>query len=265
MRRRFSRTLSRARWGEYSALLTQAADNGYTVTSVEPWLQAGGPVGGPTLLLRHDVDQHPATAVRMADIERDHGITSTWYVRWRTADPALVSLLQARGHQVGLHYETLTRRVLACGVRDPVGVRAMMPGARLELRREIDLFRSRFGALHSVCPHGDTRVMGVSNADLLRDEDWASYGIEFDANAAMRGHHLGVWLTDRSRAEGRWGRGEDPRQILRDGISPVLCLVHPNNWCSGPSLWLDRLRGPGGHGAMRTGSDEPPWAQTGTR
>ncbi len=66
-------------------------------------------------------------------------------------------------------------------------------------------------------------------------------------------------MTDRSAADGRWKDGTDPLAVLREADAPILCLTHPNNWCSGVSLWADRFkaatRWPGG---VRTGSDTPP-------
>jgi hypothetical protein len=89
---------------------------------------------------------------------------------------------------------------------------------------------------------------------LLIDQDWGSYGLAWDANAAMRRHHLDVWLTDRSTAEGRWKEGLDPIDLLIDRRSPILAVVHPNNWVSGLGLWLDRVLPV----SLRTGSDAPP-------
>jgi hypothetical protein len=64
--------------------------------------------------------------------------------------------------------------------------------------------------------------------------------VRFDANLALRGHPLAVWLTDRSAAQGSWSDQHDPIALLRSGVSPIQCLTHPNNWVGGPHLWLDR-------------------------
>jgi 2-polyprenyl-3-methyl-5-hydroxy-6-metoxy-1,4-benzoquinol methylase len=90
--------------------------------------------------------------------------------------------------------------------------------------------------------------------------------VEFDAGDALNRHQLGVWLTDRISAEGGWKDGMDPLELIRHGEDPILCLTHPNNWCSGFSLWADRLSStalPGSPAAraLRTGTDEPPRAQ----
>jgi hypothetical protein len=239
-RRRLSRTLSRSRWGEYHELLRIALGQEYAVLSLEAWLDDPSlGAGRPLLLLRHDVDQHPGSALRMAAIEAELGVLSTWYFRWRTVSPKVIGSIRDAGHAVGLHYETLTREVLRRGLT-AADAPALIPAARELLREELASFQERHGPAYSACPHGDTRVPGVHNGVLLLGEDWASYGLRWDANAAMRAHRLDVWLTDRSIAEGRWKEGLDPIDLLVDRRSPILAVVHPNNWVSGVALWCDR-------------------------
>jgi hypothetical protein len=251
-----SRTLSRSRWREYRTFLRIAVEQGYAVLSLQSWL-ADPTLGAerPRVLLRHDVDQHPASALRMAAIEAELGVLSTWYFRWRTANPKVIEAIAAQGHAVGLHYETLTRELLQRGL-GAADAERLIPAARELLRGELAAFAERFGPVRSACPHGDTRVTGVHNGVLLLDQDWSSYGLEWDANAAMRRHELDVWLTDRSAAEGRWKNGLDPIDLLIDRRSPILAVVHPNNWVSGLGLWWDRVL----PGALHTGSDKPPQA-----
>jgi hypothetical protein len=241
-RRRLSRTFSRSRWGEYRAVLVQALTAGYRIVPAEEHYLEPPPGREPVLLLRHDVDQAPRSAITMADVEQRLGVRASWYFRWRTARPEIVTELRRRGGTIGLHYETLTRRALAGAPADPAAARA-------ELRAEIAAFAERFGETRSACAHGDTRVPGVRNLALLEGEDPAGYGLALDLDAALRGRPLGGWLTDRSRAEGRWKDGIDPRSLIAEGVTPLLCLTHPNNWISGPSLW--RARFAGAH-------DEPP-------
>jgi hypothetical protein len=189
----------------------------------------------------------------MAAIEGDLGVRSTWYFRWRTAHPRVVEAIRDDGHAVGLHYETLTRlmleRKLAAGDVDP-----LLEEARELLRRELGAFSERFGPTRSACPHGDTRVPNVHNGVLLRGQRLDRFGIEWDSNEAVGQRGVDVWLSDRSAAEGRWQDRIDPIDLLLDRRSPLLVVVHPNNWVSGPALWWDRLL-PGG---TRTVSDQPP-------
>ena len=244
-----------------------ALSHDYSVVSLEDFLlDPVARMGDRILILRHDVDQHPGCALTAARIERGLDLRATWYVRWRTADPAVIDALRASGGSVGLHYESLTRRVLDGYFDRRAGLGPVIEIARQDLRGEIARFKELFGPLRSVCAHGDTRVPWARNLWLLEDQDVASFGVRADANLAMRSHALGAWLTDRSAAEGYWSDGHDPRSLLRDGISPIQCLTHPNNWASGLSLWRDRFLAaslrtppPGARTRLaRTRSDRPP-------
>lgn len=231
---------------------------------VEEWVADPGVAEEePLLALRHDVDQHPRSALEMAQVERELGVRSSWYFRWRTADRRVVAALRDGGCAVGFHYETLSRLALERGARDAAEVAALVPAARAGLKAEVAAFAALHGPIRSVCPHGDSRVPLARNAELLRGRDATELGVEFDVNEAMRGRGLARWLTDRTRAEGRWADRIEPGGLLAARRSPLLCVVHPNNWASGPSLWLDRalaaaLPGDGRRWPPRTGSDAPP-------
>ena len=135
------------------------------------------------------------------------------------------------------------------------------------LRAEITAFARLFGPYQKRGAPWDSRIPEVHNAELLKGRGLPRYGIAFDGNEAMRGHELGS-LADRPHgAEGGWREGIDPAELARTGIADPLGH-HPNNWASGPGLWLDRMLGaalPGGLSAterrrrpIRTGTDQPP-------
>jgi hypothetical protein len=242
-RKRFARTLARPRWREYRDLLAHALSRGYRVISLERFVERPPDGPQPLLVLRHDVDQHPRSALRMAAIERAAGIASTWYFRWRTSDPRVIRRIRADGFEIGLHYETLTRRLLETGRPADAIDDALIKSCREELGVEIDAFARRFGPIASICPHGDTRLAGVHNGVLMRDQPHGFAGGVIDCNEAMRGRDLAAWMTDRSTPDGGWGSDIDPTALLDAGSTPLLCLTHPNNWAAGPGLLLDRIVG----------------------
>ncbi len=265
--RPLARTLSPARWSEYDRLLGTARELGWATMDLEQWLVAGG-VQGRVLIVRHDVDQSPGAALRMARLDDRHGVSGTWYFRWRTASPAAVGRVRELGGRIGLHYETLTRLMLERRLTAAQVDAPLIAAARGELRREIDAFIRRFGPIVSISAHGDTRVPGVSNQVLLAADDASAFGVRFDANQALSRHRLALWMTDRSGPEGGWEHRADAAAVLRGTDGPILCLTHPNNWCSGVALWSDRIRsrilpGPPADGGerwigTRTRDDRPP-------
>lgn len=257
------RSTLRARWPDYRALLTAACEASYDIVSLNDWVQAGCPSGHRVFILRHDVDQHPRSALGMAAVERALGLTSTWYFRWRTAHPVVIGRLRDQGAHIGLHYETLSRLALHEGradLRDDDVKRC-----RVTLHHEVRAFRARFGDIRSVCPHGDTRIAQVRNHVLLRGQDPAAFGVAFDGNEIMHGRAIGQWLTDRPAAAGRWKNRLEPEALLRDGVSPIFCVTHPHHWASRLSTGWDRALSQGLRGRsaasrpIRTGDDDPPW------
>jgi hypothetical protein len=235
-------------------VLRHALEAGYAVGSLDEFVLGDLAASDRVLILRHDVDQAPRSVLPMLRIEQRHGVLATWYFRWRTADPRIVGAVRAAGGSIGLHYETLTRQILARGQPHGEAERAaMLDACRALLRAEIRAFNASFGLARSAAAHGDTRVPGVNNGDLLRDQDPHDFGLEFDANVAMRRFELACWLTDRSASDGSWKDGLDPLDLLAAGQSPILCLTHPNNWISGVRLWIAR----GAHAVRREG-DRPP-------
>jgi hypothetical protein len=247
------RTFSPSRWGEYRRLLEAARESGYETVSLEEWvIDRARDEPGAVFLLRHDVDHHPGSAVRMAAIEAELGVHSTWYFRWRTARSDAIHEVRRRGGHVGLHYETLTRVARARGIDSPAEAESLVDECRVMLREEIELFTNRFGAIRSVCPHGDSRLPQISNGVLLQGEDLASYGIRFDAKRGLLGRPVKFLVTDRSAAKGGWQNGKNPHRAIDEKADPILCVTHPNNWAAGPGLWADRLLR-----RVRGWSDEP--------
>lgn len=101
------------------------------------------------LVVRHDVDITPWSALRMAELEAEEGVRTTYYYRlhapfYNLMDEAAVASVRevaAMGHEVGLHYEP--GFFLARGV-DPVA------GTRADLRTFEELVGFR---THTIAQH----------------------------------------------------------------------------------------------------------------
>jgi hypothetical protein len=118
-------------------------------------------------LIRHDVDITPWAALRMAELERDEGVTTTYYYRlhapfYNLMDGAVldsVKAVAAMGHEVGLHYEP--GFFLERG-QDPV----------LGTRADIRIFEELVGfQTHSIAQHQPAQ--GPVLAEISRDHPCA--------------------------------------------------------------------------------------------
>jgi len=61
-------------------------------------------------MIRHDVDRRPIKALRMAQLENQMGIRSTYYFRVKPHlfKPWIIRAIRRLGHEIGYHYETLS-------------------------------------------------------------------------------------------------------------------------------------------------------------
>lgn len=92
----------------YQELLTLLQDKGYCFTDYHDYEKCRRCV-----ILRHDVDNSPEQALRMAELEAELGVKSTYFVLLRTDfyNPAskkvqqILREIHALGHEVGLHFD----------------------------------------------------------------------------------------------------------------------------------------------------------------
>jgi len=67
--------------------------------------------GNESIILRHDVDALPAHSFRFAQIQKGFGIRGSYYFRIvpESFQPAIIEQIAKLGHEIGYHYEDLTR------------------------------------------------------------------------------------------------------------------------------------------------------------
>ena len=96
-------TLSR-----YKDLCLALLDTGYTPLTVYSYLE--GQKNNKLVVLRHDIDRKPKNALRMAGLEHELGNQSTYYFRLPyTFKPDIIGKIHDLGHEVGYHYEVLSK------------------------------------------------------------------------------------------------------------------------------------------------------------
>lgn len=197
------------------------------------------------VILRHDVDRKITYALRMAEQEQDLGIRSTYYFRYpHTFKPKIIATIKEMGHEVGYHYETLSK-------------------ARGNFEKAINLFELELNAFHNIpftdgytiktiCMHGSP-LSRYDNRDLWKRYDFKDYGIEGEAYLSMTGNGL-HYLTDTGRT---WGNNYSVRDKMPEaeiipvettddlvrwiesaGPEDLYLTVHPERWTRNEVEWI---------------------------
>ncbi|MBR1765610.1 MAG: hypothetical protein IJ745_01045 [Bacteroidales bacterium] len=138
--------------------------------------------------IRHDVDARPAFSLRMAQIEEEMGVHSTYYFRSKhfVSYADTIRAISALGHEVGYHYECLT----TC--------RGDIQAAYDDFCRNLDTLRN-IAPVTSACAHGSPRSPWNSQ-DIWNQFDYHATGITHESMLDTD-FSTTLYLTDTGR---RW-------------------------------------------------------------
>jgi hypothetical protein len=184
------------------------------------------------LILRHDVDFSTRRVLRMAGMEHDLSIQASYYLRYpRTFDAGTFRSLVDMGHEVGYHYDVLTRS------------RGDMEQALRTFGQELAAFRT-VGPVTTVSAHGASRA-SHDNRTIWQHAQLADYHLLGEAYLSIPDF---CYLSDSGRTWSPRGKVRDavpggrmprvPIETTDDLIGWIaagdeihLCLnVHPERW-----------------------------------
>ena len=223
----------------YRRLCECLLDN-YSPVRVIDYLRGEG--RGRVAILRHDVDRKPENALAVARLERELGVTSSFYFRTtrEVFVPGIIREIARMGHEVGYHYEVMDR---AGG------------DAELALRyfvEDLDRF-SRICRVETICMHGNP-LSGWDNRSLWEKHNFSSFGIRGDAYLSVDFSRV-TYFTDTGRDwSGRFsvkdnGGGVHPGVrstsdligFLEDYKGDVYINTHPERWNDALLPWTAQL------------------------
>jgi hypothetical protein len=94
----------------YHQLLVTLKDHHYTFQTFAAYLKEPAP---QTIILRHDADARKMNSLQTARLEKDLGITGTYYFRMvpESFDEDVIKQIASLGHEVGYHYEDVSMSV----------------------------------------------------------------------------------------------------------------------------------------------------------
>ena len=138
-------------------------------------------------VLRHDVDKFPERATRMALLEKNLGIRSTYYFRWdpKSENFPKLAIIECKiyGHEVGYHYENLSE------LRDK-------EKALADFEYKLAQFR-KIEPVQTVAMHGAPRSK-IRNADMLAGVDLSKYGLLGEPHLSPEFENI-AYITDSGR------------------------------------------------------------------
>lgn len=228
--------LFKSRLDEYEAILVAAIGAGFTVCPVEASLGEFAANTSRVLVLRHDVDAISPGFEGMLAVEERLGVRSTYYLRWSTYRQTDVDRALAAGHEVSLHYETLSDLATRRGLQHATEIDdAVLAECSDELEEEVRRFRSLSGApCRTLASHGApwNRSSGMSNAVLFErfPELGRRLGVALEVYEPRYLGEFDLYISDSPwEVNGGYRYGIHPLEAI-DRFERISFLTHPNHW-----------------------------------
>ena len=146
----------------YNRLLLALMESGYTF---QPFAEFIENPAEKAVVLRHDVDERPQNALKMAREEHKMGIRASYYFRIVkiSNEPEIIEKIVALGHELGYHYEDYS----LCN--------GNIEKAMVQFTENLDYFRS-FYPVKTVCMHGSS-MSEYDNRHMWIDHKLSDFGL----------------------------------------------------------------------------------------
>jgi len=230
----------------YRKLIEMMKEEKYYFLSVEGYLTNPGAFRR-FVIIRHDVERKEGNAERMARLESELKVSSTYYFRRHTTFYGEgIKKIHSLGHEVGYHYEALAK---TCGDYDKA----------VDLfKKELEEFR-RLAPVRTISAHGSP-LSGWDNRKLWSRFNFGDFGIIGDPSISVNFNEI-LYLTDTGRG---WNRNVGN---VRDKIAGkldcqfsgtqkiieaigngtlrdrIMLNVHPHRWNDSLFTWTAELIG----------------------
>jgi hypothetical protein len=193
------------------------------------------------------VDRNPERALKMAQIENDLGIRSTYYFRMKedVFQPNIINEIANMYHEIGYHYEVLDK------------ANGNFSGAIKLFEDELKEFRKIYD-VKTICMHGNP-LSPWDNRDLWEKYDFKDFKIIGEPYLSSDYNTL-FYLTDTGRSwsskfsvkdvvntnlnhtiKRKNSTGDVIRIIKKMDIEQICIVAHPERWSNDLRTWLAAL------------------------
>ncbi len=217
---------------KYRKLLEQLPNGNYTVSG---YLIDKNQYG----IIRHDVDRPPKNVLKIAKIENELGIQSTYYFRYLKKHyvPDIILKVKLLGHEIGYHYEVLDK---AHGDVDK---------ALAIFNKEWMLFKQWNS--ETICAHGNP-LTKYNNLDIWKFYGFQKFGIIGEAYLSIDfnkysyfsdvGRRLNSPLVDAKKNKIIFKTVNQLADFfINNPQKNIYILTHPSRWNDNYLLWLKEL------------------------
>ena len=228
---------------KYASMCHVVMELGSLVLTVSDYLENKFEGAESLVILRHDVDRAPATAVAMASLEHDLGVKSTYYFRDVPGvfDVDAIRTIATMGHEVGYHYESL-------------------PQARGDYEKAIELFRRSLNKFRDIVDVKTISMHGrpfspYDSRDIWKRYDYKSFGLLGEAYLSIDYDRVKYFCdtgrtwhgskynirdkVDSSHVESEIDSTDELIGLLRSRRFNSVCISsHPNRWREGCGEWF---------------------------
>jgi hypothetical protein len=240
----------------YKNLLASFQQCGFSFHTFNDFLQVS--LLDKDVILRHDVDKLPENSLAIAKIEKDLGISGSYFFRAvpESWNERIIKEISAMGHEIGYHYENLSEISRTKRVRSE---EQLFELAFADFKRNLEKLRT-LTPVKTICMHGSP-LSKWDSRDLWKKYDYKTLGIigepYFDVDFSKV-----FYLTDTGR---RWDgfkvsrRDRIPQyqdQWEKEGLvfhstqniidaankgrlpSQIMITVHPQRWSDNKWHWM---------------------------
>ncbi len=194
------------------------------------------------VMLRHDVDRLPSRALRMAELEAEKGVVSTYFFRTKPVsfNKKIIANIQQMGHEIGYHYECLS------DTRGDINKAWQL--FQKELKKFAGLCEIKSIAMHGrpllpydnrdIWNHYDYRDCGVLQ-EAYKDIPWTRYlyltdvGSRWDSDKNLRDH-----APDHDAQIGGIRTTSDLIGALNNMNKNLIISTHPERWPKSLAGWI---------------------------
>jgi hypothetical protein len=225
----------------YESLCVEFMNQGYKPITFAGYCEMKRPE--KYLILRHDVDRDPGSALRMAILENRLGINASYYFRIMPAsyDRDTIKQIIDLDHEIGYHYEDISR------------MKGSMQNAIASFKDNLAALRELY-PVKTICMHGSP-LSKWDNRLLWQHYDYKDFGIvgepyidvDFDqvfylTDTGRSWNSVNTSIRDsvKSQFNCSFRKTIDIIESLGNGSLPagVMLNVHPQRWHDRYLPWL---------------------------